>query len=178
MIKKRSLVLSLPLLTGWRHERALLSNDNRCRHHKRPITWFVGKHVPLWFKAASFENVTWTLPFYSWAAHSSGLWPGLHRGLGPTHSLHRPHHNHLYTVTWQTVALLDINHLNFLGEYITVKPLVKRTRKSTQVFDFRSTCVSFGHPLALTLVELNSFTPESDQSKCSPFELYPQIWST
>ena len=115
MIKKRSLVLSLPLLTGWRHERVLLSNDNRWRHHKRPITWFVGKHVPLWFKAASFENVTWTLPFYSWAAHSSGLWPGLHRGLGPTHSLHRPHHNHLYTVTWWTVALLDINHLNSWG---------------------------------------------------------------
>ena len=27
-------------------------------------------------------------------------------------------------------------------------------RKSTQVFDLSSTCVSFGHPLAMTLVEL------------------------
>ena len=37
---------------------------------------------------------------------------------------------------------------------IPPKALAKRTRKSTQVLDLRSTCVSFGHPLALTLVEL------------------------
>ena len=30
------------------------------------------------------------------------------------------------------------------------KALAKRTRKSTQVYDLRSTCVSFGHPLAWT----------------------------
>ena len=35
-------------------------------------------------------------------------------------------------------------------------------RKSTQVFDLRSTCVSFGHPLALTCVELK-FVPKPTQ---------------
>ena len=33
--------------------------------------------------------------------------------------------------------------------------LAKWTRKPTLAFDFRLTCVPFGHPLALTLVELN-----------------------
>ena len=34
------------------------------------------------------------------------------------------------------------------------KALAKRTRKSTQVLDVRSTCVSFGHPLASTCINL------------------------
>ena len=34
------------------------------------------------------------------------------------------------------------------------KALAKRTRKSTQGLDLRSTCVSFGHPLATTSLEL------------------------
>ena len=36
----------------------------------------------------------------------------------------------------------------------TTKALTKRTRKSTQVLDLRSTCVSFGHPLASTCIDL------------------------
>ena len=34
------------------------------------------------------------------------------------------------------------------------KVLAKRTRKSTQVLDLRSNCVSFGHPLASTCIDL------------------------
>ena len=34
------------------------------------------------------------------------------------------------------------------------KALAKQTRKSTQVLDLRSTCVSFGHPLASTCHDL------------------------
>ena len=34
------------------------------------------------------------------------------------------------------------------------KALAKRTRKSTQVLDLPSTCVSFGHPLAWTCIDL------------------------
>ena len=34
-----------------------------------------------------------------------------------------------------------------------LKALAKRTRKSTQVLDLRSTCVSFGHRLAATCVD-------------------------
>ena len=34
------------------------------------------------------------------------------------------------------------------------KALAKRTRKSTQVLDLHSTCVSFGHPLASTCIDL------------------------
>ena len=34
------------------------------------------------------------------------------------------------------------------------KALAKRTRESTQVLDLRSTCVSFGHPIASTCIDL------------------------
>ena len=43
-----------------------------------------------------------------------------------------------------------------------LKPMARWTPKSMQVFDLRSTCVSFGHPLALTLVELK-FVRKSTQ---------------
>ena len=42
----------------------------------------------------------------------------------------------------------------FLGRNFGLKALDKRTLKSTQVLDLRSTCVSFGHPLASTCIDL------------------------
>ena len=38
-------------------------------------------------------------------------------------------------------------------EHVLVKPMAKRTCKSTQVFDLSSTCISFRHPLVSTCVD-------------------------
>ena len=48
---------------------------------------------------------------------------------------------------------VDVDH-SMRQKYMRSLKRAKRTRKSTQVFDLRATCVSFGHPLALTLVGL------------------------
>ena len=46
-------------------------------------------------------------------------------------------------------------HLLHAGSLVRcLKALAKRTRKLTQVLDLRSTCVSFGHPLASTCIDL------------------------
>ena len=54
-----------------------------------------------------------------------------------------------FGVSKRTSKLPEGLHTKFL-----YKALAKRTRKSTQVLDLRSTCVSFGHRLALTCVDL------------------------
>ena len=64
------------------------------------------------------------------------------------------------------------------------KALAKRTRKSPQVLDLRSTCVSFGHPLALTCDDLrwvwSSSNLYASRRKSSPFGQPTQVdtnWS-
>ena len=43
-----------------------------------------------------------------------------------------------------------------------LKALAKRTRKSTQVFDLRSACVSFGHPLVWLATHLRRLRSSSN----------------
>ena len=64
------------------------------------------------------------------------------------------------------------------------KALAKRTRKSTQVLDLRSTCVSFGHPLTSTCDDLrwlwSSSNMDASRRKLLPFGHPAQVdtsWS-
>ena len=108
----------------WRHPTILLKWQNSLTYNSTEVHNSIGAN-----------SQTKTTEIKNWEECVSAALSGLCVQLLSSHNS--------CTIYWQCVSPI-----------CKTKALAKRTRKSTQVLDLLSTCVSFGQPLALTCIDL------------------------